>query len=51
MMEALANLALARKCTVKWGLSVVDREQGATEELAKHGVKLVSIFKRSDFGL
>jgi orotate phosphoribosyltransferase len=51
MIKALAGLAEERNCTVKWGLSVLDREQGAAEELASHGVKLVSIFKKSDFGL
>ena len=51
MMKVLTGLAEERDCEVKWGLSVVDREQGATEELDRHGVKLVSIFKRSDFGL
>jgi orotate phosphoribosyltransferase len=51
MMKALAGLAEERNCTVRWGLSIVDREQGAAAELARHGVKLVSIFTKADFGL
>jgi len=50
-MKAPAGLAEERNCTVRWGLSIVDREQGAAAELARHGVKLVSIFTKADFGL
>ena len=38
-------------CTVRYALSIVDREQGATEALAKEGVTLLSFFKGSDFNL
>jgi len=30
-------------------LAVVDREEGATENLREHGIELASIFKQSDF--
>ncbi|MGE0212370.1 MAG: orotate phosphoribosyltransferase [Parvibaculaceae bacterium] len=36
-------------CTVTRALSIVDREEGASEELARHGIALVSLFKRTDF--
>lgn len=38
-------------CSVHYALSIVDREQGATEALAKEGVRLLSFFKGSDFDL
>jgi orotate phosphoribosyltransferase len=31
-------------------LSIVDREEGATEALAEKGIELTSLFKKSDFG-
>lgn len=36
-------------CTVTRALSIVDREEGAAEEMARHGIALVSLFKRTDF--
>jgi orotate phosphoribosyltransferase len=39
------------KCYVNRALVVVDREEGATETLAKRSIKLVSIFKKSDFSI
>ena len=38
-------------CKIRYALSIVDREQGATEALAKEGVTLLSFFKGSDFKL
>jgi orotate phosphoribosyltransferase len=38
-------------CYVRKVLAVVDREEGATEELAKRNIELVSIFKKSDFSI
>lgn len=38
-------------CKVRYALSIVDREQGAAEALAKEGVTLLSFFKGSDFKL
>lgn len=49
MMDAVNGLASEHDCTVKWALSIVDREEGAKETLSAHGIKLVSIFKKSDF--
>jgi orotate phosphoribosyltransferase len=40
-----------RKITVRYALSVVDRQEGATELLATHGITLVSLFTKQDFGL
>jgi len=34
---------------VRRALAVVDREEGATQNLASHGIKLDAIFKKSDF--
>lgn len=36
-------------CQVRRALAVVDREEGAAENLAAQGVQLAAIFKRSDF--
>ena len=37
-------------CTVTKVLTVVDREDGAAENLRKHGITLVSLYTSSDFG-
>ena len=37
------------KGSVKKALVVIDREEGAAENLAREGIELVSIFKKSDF--
>lgn len=36
---------------VKEAIVVIDREEGAKQNLAKRGLRLISIFKRKDFGL
>ena len=36
-------------CHVRRALAVVDREEGAAQNLAAQGIKLAAIFKRSDF--
>jgi orotate phosphoribosyltransferase len=36
---------------VRRALVVLDREEGATEKLAANEIELLSIFKKSDFGL
>jgi orotate phosphoribosyltransferase len=36
-------------CSVRRALAVVDREEGAADNLAGHGIQLAAIFKRSDF--
>jgi orotate phosphoribosyltransferase len=38
-------------CKIRYALSIVDREQGASEALAAEGVTLLSFFKGSDFNL
>lgn len=35
--------------TVKTAVCVIDREEGGTEALSEKGVKLLSVFKKSDF--
>ena len=40
-----------RPITVRYALSVLDREEGATEAMAERGIRLVSLLKKSDFGL
>jgi orotate phosphoribosyltransferase len=37
--------------SVRHALVVLDREEGATEKLATHGIELASIFTKSDFDL
>lgn len=49
MYQAVENLRDERGSTVKYALSVVDREEGATEELIGKGIVLASIFKKTDF--
>ena len=36
-------------CHVRRALAIVDREEGAAQNLAAQGIKLAAIFKRSDF--
>jgi orotate phosphoribosyltransferase len=36
-------------CFVRHALVVIDREEGATETLAREGIRLASIFKKRDF--
>lgn len=36
-------------CYVRQALVVIDRQEGAAESLLQHGIKLVSIFGKSDF--
>jgi orotate phosphoribosyltransferase len=36
-------------CTVRRALVVVDRQEGASQNLAAQGIELVSLFKKSDF--
>jgi orotate phosphoribosyltransferase len=38
-------------CSIKKALVVVDRQEGAYENLAKAGIELVSIFRRKDFDI
>lgn len=40
-----------RHCSIKKALVVVDRQEGAYENLAEAGIQLVSIFKREDFDI
>ena len=41
--------ARAAGCTVSKAITIVDRLEGAAENLAGHGVELVSLFTREDF--
>jgi orotate phosphoribosyltransferase len=45
--QALSNIGV----NVKEAIVIVDRNQGAKENLARYGIKLESIFKISEFGL
>lgn len=51
VIQAIKGLREELDCKVRYALSIVDREQGATEALAKEGVTLLSFFKGSDFDL
>lgn len=39
------------RCSISKALVVVDRQEGASENLAKFGIELVSIFKKEDFDI
>ena len=49
MIDAIEAMKAEHRCKVHWGLAILDREEGARENLAKLGVNLVSIFRTSDF--
>ena len=51
ILKAIDNMASERTCTVRWALSVVDRDEGGAENLGKRGIALAAIFTRADFGL
>ena len=51
MMQAVTNIAEKHHCSVRWALSIVDREEGAKEHLGRFGINLVSIFRKSDFDI
>ena len=51
IVKAMDSMATERKCRVTWALSIVDRDEGAAENLGRRGIALASIFTRSDFGL
>ena len=38
-------------CAARKALAIIDREEGATENLRAHGLELVSLFKKSDFDI
>lgn len=44
-IEAIRRLG----CTVEEAVTIVDREEGAAENLEAHGVRLIPIFRKSDF--
>jgi orotate phosphoribosyltransferase len=48
-LKAVEAMVEERRCTVRQALSIVDREEGACEELARHGIGLSSLFTRRDF--
>lgn len=50
VMQAV-EAARARGCTVRTVVAVVDREEGGAEALAKEGLELVALYKRSDFDI
>ncbi|MEX0807640.1 MAG: orotate phosphoribosyltransferase [Dongiaceae bacterium] len=44
-----AAVCRARSCIVSHVLTIVDREQGATENFAREGIELRALYRRSDF--
>jgi orotate phosphoribosyltransferase len=48
ILKAIEGIA-GEGCHVSRALAVVDREEGAAENLAAQGIQLAAIFKRSDF--
>lgn len=49
VIQAVEHVRAERRAEVNWVLSVTDREEGASENLAKHGLSLIALFKKSDF--
>lgn len=43
------NAARQRGCTVDKVITIVDRQEGAQENLAREGIELVALFRRDDF--
>lgn len=43
--------AVADRCSIRLALSIVDREEGANEAMSARNIRLLSLFRRSDFGL
>ena len=52
ILKALEGLREeGKRCAARKALVLIDRQEGATENLAEHGIELVSIFKKSDFDI
>ncbi len=51
IVTAIENAKSEKACNVRWALSIVDRDQGATDLLGQEGISLASIFTKADFGL
>lgn len=49
ILKAVEAIKEERDGAVRWALSVVDREEGAAENLAQAGLTLVPLFRKSDF--
>ena len=43
--------AKARDCKIAAVITIVDRSEGARQNLAAHGIELISLFTKEDFGL
>jgi len=50
ILDAVKHIS-NRKLSISKALSIVDREEGAAEKLASHGITLFSLFKRSQFDI
>lgn len=48
-LKAVDAIVEERRGRVSLALSILDRQEGAAEELARHGIGLVSLFTRRDF--
>lgn len=51
VITAIDNALTEKRCSVRWALSIVDRDQGAAAKLGERGISLASIFTKADFGL
>jgi orotate phosphoribosyltransferase len=51
ILRAIDNASTERRFTVRWALSIVDRDEGGAQNLGARGIALASIFTKSDFGL
>jgi orotate phosphoribosyltransferase len=52
MLKAIEGMNTEHpSCFVRKALVIIDRQEGAAENLAKRGSELVSIFKGSDFNI
>lgn len=50
-LVAVEAIRAERGCTVRWALSIVDREEGAGEALRAAGITLLPLFRKSDFAI
>ena len=51
MKKAITGVAEEKGSRVSMAVSIVDREEGATEALAESGITLYSIFRKTDFAV
>jgi orotate phosphoribosyltransferase len=51
VLKAIENARSQKNFSVRWALSIVDRDEGGAANLGAEGISLASIFTKADFGL